>query len=268
MSCPDCFRGVAFDTELRGVLTDVEGAYLATPKGETSSTTHAVIVLTDIFGLQLPNAKVLADLYAEQLGCDVWVPDLFGGKAPVTPDAMRLPVRAGDRFSIWEWIKVAFAVLPSAFALYQQRPVVTDVRLKTFLSKLKEKKSYQRLGAVGFCYGGTTAVRFASTDTFSTVVVCHPGKLTEAELHAMKVPCSWVLAEDDLLFPPKNRLAAEAEFAGRVGKDNYVQYEFAEYKGTTHGFAARPNLEFPDIKEGFEGAQAQIVSWFKKTLLA
>lgn len=80
MSCPDCFRGVAFDTEPQGVLSDIEGAYLATAKGDTPSATRAVIVLTDIFGLQLPNAKVLADLYAEQLGCDVWVPDLFGGE--------------------------------------------------------------------------------------------------------------------------------------------------------------------------------------------
>lgn len=38
-------------------------------------------------------------------------------------------------------------------------------------------------------------------------------------------------ALDDLIFTPKLRLAAEAEFAGRVGKDNYVQYEFEEYKG-------------------------------------
>jgi len=36
--------------------------------------------------------------------------------------------------------------------------------------------------------------------------------------------------------------------------------------GTVHGFAARPNLEIPEVKAGFEGALDQTVQWFKKTL--
>lgn len=36
--------------------------------------------------------------------------------------------------------------------------------------------------------------------------------------------------------------------------------------GTTHGFAIRPNLGIPAIKEGFEKGFDQTVDWFKKTL--
>lgn len=36
--------------------------------------------------------------------------------------------------------------------------------------------------------------------------------------------------------------------------------------GTAHGFAARPNLELPDIVEAYKKAMEQIVSWFVKTL--
>lgn len=36
--------------------------------------------------------------------------------------------------------------------------------------------------------------------------------------------------------------------------------------GTAHGFAARPNLDLPEIKEAFELAFEQTVQWFQKTL--
>ena len=42
--------------------------------------TRAIIFLTDIFGLPLVNCKIMADRLADEVGCDVWVPDLFEGK--------------------------------------------------------------------------------------------------------------------------------------------------------------------------------------------
>ena len=41
--------------------------------------TKAIVLLTDIFGLPLPNPRIVADHLAEQVGVDVWVPDLFNG---------------------------------------------------------------------------------------------------------------------------------------------------------------------------------------------
>ena len=84
-------------------------------------------------------------------------------------------------------------------------------------------------------------------------------------------------------FGPDLRNKAEAVFAERKGKDNFIEYEFVDYKGssrrplrlevilslltgTVHGFAARPNLSIPVIKESFEKVTTQIVQWFKKTL--
>ena len=78
---------------------------------------------------------------------------------------------------------------------------------------------------------------------------------------------------------------SEAEMASRKDKETFVDYEFKVYKGsfikfhlyscfsnwcaavgTVHGFAARPNLEIPEVKAGFEGALDQTMQWFKKTL--
>jgi hypothetical protein len=36
---------------------------------------------------------------------------------------------------------------------------------------------------------------------------------------------------EDMTFPTKSRLAAEADFASRKGKDDFVEYEFKDYKG-------------------------------------
>jgi hypothetical protein len=33
-----------------------------------------------------------------------------------------------------------------------------------------------------------------------------------------------------------------------------------------HGFGARPNFAYPDVKEGFEKAFQQAVDWFNKTI--
>lgn len=37
--------------------------------------------------------------------------------------------------------------------------------------------------------------------------------------------------------------------------------------GTTHGFATRPNLDIPEIKEAYQKAFEQTVEWFNKTLV-
>ena len=43
----------------------------------------AIVLLTDIYGLPLGNCKLIADRFAKELGCDVWVPDLFKGMSPL-----------------------------------------------------------------------------------------------------------------------------------------------------------------------------------------
>jgi len=36
--------------------------------------------------------------------------------------------------------------------------------------------------------------------------------------------------------------------------------------GTVHGFACRPYLEFPEVKEAFDESINQTLKWFEKTL--
>ena len=96
--------------------------------------------------------------------------------------------------------------------------------------------------------------------------------------------CSQSNLTDDFTFGKSLRTKVEAIFAEREGTAQFVDYEFKDYKGqsfccvgsqkvfthaisgTTHGFAARPNLSLPDIMEAHEKAFEQTVEWLQKTL--
>ena len=53
--------------------------YFTQAPSDAAQRTKAIVLLTDIFGLPLPNPRIVADQLAEQVGVDVWVPDLFNG---------------------------------------------------------------------------------------------------------------------------------------------------------------------------------------------
>lgn len=87
MSCPDCFRGSILDGIPSGAIKEVGGvdAYFVSGASEPTSKTFGVIYLTDAFGLALVNSKLIADKIANELACDVWVPDLFDGRTILEP---------------------------------------------------------------------------------------------------------------------------------------------------------------------------------------
>ncbi|KAJ6573458.1 Alpha/Beta hydrolase protein [Mycena vulgaris] len=267
MSCPDCFKGAVLDGEPTGVIS-TEGAYLAAATSGTSK--RAIILLTDIFGLPLNNCKILADNFSKHLQCDVWVPDLFAGHPPVTEAQMnRLPQKAGVKLGFFDYVHLFFTILPSFLAMFRNRPSIVESRAISFVKKLQAERKYEKLGAIGYCFGGGIAIQIgASTDLFSSIVLAHPSFMTDEQLNSIKAPTAWSCAEDDMTLKPARLEEIEAFYAGRKGKDTFVDYEIKVYKGTAHGFGARPNFAYPEVKEGFEKAFQQAVDWYNKTIPA
>ncbi|KAJ3474951.1 hypothetical protein NLI96_g12153 [Meripilus lineatus] len=289
--CEQCVQGFVMKEEPEGIMVgdaylhegkplttdspDDSGAAATTNEGEATnssgqdaSKTRAVVLLTDIFGLPLVNAKLNADEMSRRLGCDVWVPDYFAGRPPFTVEELEplAPDRAGVKTGFVNSFKMFILFLIHLPALWASRPPVADARIAEFIKKIKEEKGYTKIGAVGYCYGGSAAVRLASKGLVDSVVVCHPGPVSLKEIKAMKVPSAFVCAESDEYFAPKFRNEAEATFAARKDKPDFVEYEFVDYPGTAHGFAARPNQRLPDIVEAYKKAMGQICSWFAKTV--
>jgi len=269
-ACENCTKGFELPGEPTGsIIPEFNGAYLA--KGPEGYTKRAVVYLTDIFGLPLKNSKLMADELAQKLSCDVWVPDLFDGKPIVTANELEplMPDRAGVAMTLSQKLQVVFKMVTRIFAVYANRPAVSEIRATAFIKKIREEKKYETVGAVGYCWGGMLCVRIGADPSLAnSLVICHPGSINIQQIAAIKVPAAWACAEDDMSFVPALRKEAEAVFRGREGKEDYVENEFKDYQGTAHGFACRPNLALPEVKEGYEQAFEQTVAWFNKTLPA
>jgi len=216
--------------------------------------------------LPLQNPKIQADDFAKETGIDVYVPDIFNGSPPIKSEDL-MPYETyeiGQTTSIWQKIGfffLALRVIPGLLIFNSPKTVVR--RSTKFLQDLKAEKSIERIGAVGYCFGGMVIVNLAHEGLLQVGVIAHPGNVSNEAIAKINFPVSWLTAEEDPSFPIKQQQEAEAIFAGRTGADK-VDYEFKHYKGTKHGFAARPALQVPVVKQAFEDACDQTVAWFKK----
>jgi len=130
--------------------------------------------------------------------------------------------------------------------IIMNRPAVASARFERFVKHIQNEKKYIKIGALGYCFGGRIVTPLAATDLFSSVVIAHPSSLSVDDIKKIKIPTSWICAEEDPLF--KIRKDAEDAFASR---QDGLAYEFKDYKGTVHGFGARPNMGIPTIKVAF-----------------
>jgi carboxymethylenebutenolidase len=265
MSSPDSYKVFVLPGEPKGSM---DGPNYFTPARGFTQPTKAIVLLTDVFGLPMPNPKIVADHLAEHVGVDVWIPDLFNGRPPFKVEDLepRLPDRAGAKMTWTNTVVLLFKFLSAIPRLFANRPTVVDPRVHEFINKIKSEKGYERIGAVGYSFGGAIATRLGATDLVNTIVIAHPISLRSAEIRAIKVPTSWLLAEEDMGYTNREAQIARSIFQEQEAYSNHVEYEFKIWKGTAHGFAMRPNLEVPEVKAGYEGSLDQTISWLKKTL--
>ncbi|KAG6901757.1 hypothetical protein C0995_008232 [Termitomyces sp. Mi166 len=104
MSCPDCLTGDILPGEPTGA-SSIQGAYLAPATGNSSTSGRAILLLADAFGLPLRNFKILADKFAAELQCNVWVPDYFEGRPLADLDSILtflLPDRANVKMTLFD----------------------------------------------------------------------------------------------------------------------------------------------------------------------
>ena len=82
MSCTYCYKGFALPGEPKGTIVGQDYFTAAPNDALATQRTKAIVLLTDMFGLALPNPRIVADHLAEHVGVDVWVPDYFNGASP------------------------------------------------------------------------------------------------------------------------------------------------------------------------------------------
>ncbi|PFH50997.1 hypothetical protein AMATHDRAFT_75197 [Amanita thiersii Skay4041] len=243
--CKDCVKGVRHEGTPSGKWEKIGGidCYVATPTVDYPKN-KVILYLADIFGIQLNNAQLLCDDFANN-GFKVVAPDYFNGDfAPA--DAMS----PGSTWDLMQWF-------PN-HGPQQTRPVLDAV-----INALKEQ-GVSSFGATGYCFGGRYVFDLAFDHVIDVSVVSHPSLLqVPADLEKYKQVAKAPLLINSCTVDTQFPLEAQAK-ADELLKDKFAPgYKREYFDGCTHGFAVRGDLSDPKVKAGKEGAFKSAVEWFQ-----
>lgn len=135
--------------------------YISYPPGRNTSS-KALLYVTDIFGVPLLQNKLLADSLAAN-DYLVVMPDLFNGDAISVEEQ-----EAGLNLTEWR-------------ALHPTSEI--DRIINTTIGYMKSQLQVEKIGGLGFCFGGKYVPRFLTTNGgIDLGFIAHPSSLTEQEI--------------------------------------------------------------------------------------
>ncbi|KAH8652030.1 hypothetical protein BX600DRAFT_483309 [Xylariales sp. PMI_506] len=286
MSCPECFSGsvwasepVGIEMDLCGVNTYVAGNPSQPPLHQSTST---IIFITDAFGFNLVNSKLVADTYAQSTGFRVLVPDIIpGGGVPANSlrlmNAIREPVAW---WNIWGHLKriLTIARMMSIFIPFARRTRNVFPDILTYTRAVKgEVADGGKLGVAGFCWGAlqTTklsaepAVDGGSEPLVNCHFMAHPAGLKPVDFvrysKQFHVPLSLAMGDEDIIMSKEVIAEVEASLRPEYITD-LSQLEVKLYKKCGHGFAVRADRWKTVEDEAVKVVTDQAVKWFIKFL--
>ncbi|KAM6224397.1 carboxymethylenebutenolidase homolog [Rhynchocyon petersi] len=214
-------------------------AYVSKPPAGTDK---AVIIIQDIFGWQLPNTRYMADMIAAN-GYTTVVPDFFVGQEPWCPSS--------DWATFPEWLKTRNA-----------RKV--DKEVDAVLRFLKLQCGVQKVGIVGFCWGGVAVHHLMATRPEFQAGVSVYGIVRDAEdVYALRGPTLFIFAENDVVIP----LEQVSVLTQKLKAHCRVHYQIKTFSGQTHGFVHRQREDVsPADKPYVEEARRNLLEWLSKYL--
>ncbi|KAM5450197.1 hypothetical protein MaudCBS49596_004572 [Microsporum audouinii] len=238
-----CIRGFIHEGTVTGETKKIGNTdiYFAQPKESNKKAGKAVIILSDVMGIH-SNSQLLADYIAAQ-GYLTVIPDLFHGDK-LTPDCFK----PDSGFDLYGW-------------LAKHGTDVVDPIVESTVKLLREEHGIEKLGGVGYCFGGKYVCRFLKGGKLNVGYTAHPSFVSREELSAIEGPLSIAAAEVDEILTTSLRHESE-EILAKVGKP----YQISLYGGVSHGFAVRGDLSNPDIMFAKEQALAQALAWFGQYL--
>ncbi|EFR03544.1 dienelactone hydrolase [Nannizzia gypsea CBS 118893] len=238
-----CIRGFIHEGTATGEIRKMGDLdiYFACPKECNKKAGKAIVILSDVMGIRI-NSQLLADYMASQ-GYLTVIPDLFHGDC-LTPDAFK----PGSGFDLHAW-------------LAKHNTSVVDPVIESTVKLLRDEHGIEKIGGVGYCFGGKYVCRFLNGGKMNVGFTAHPSFISKEELSAIEGPLSIAAAEIDDILTTELRHESE-EILAKGGKP----YQITLYGGVSHGFAVRGDLSKPDIMFAKEQALAQALAWFGQYL--
>ncbi len=279
-TCEECIKGSIHKGRPQGKEETVHGlnTYVI---GNRSNPQAIIVVYSDIFGLPLPNNKLIADAYAKSGEYLVYLPDFFkGDPVPLATADVLIPVDAAKQSTFAKYSGI-LAKMPS-FVMWMTRHKVepTNKTCMDFLQALRRATpKYQKIGMVGFCWGGRYAIRAGQDSNViekdgekvslvDAVVALHPSNITlpgDVETPVVPISIGWGLEDEGVKIEMKGKVEEVYAAKAEEGK-TLPEIEHKVYKPGRHGFAVRGNPDDPQERKCLEDSVTQVLDWFKRWL--
>ncbi|KAF3933530.1 hypothetical protein ABW20_dc0108969 [Dactylellina cionopaga] len=213
--------------------------YIVRPAENVKKNGKGIMYFVDAFGLY-ENAKVIADHLARK-GYFVCMPDLT--------DNDHLQSLEMDQLIQW---------------LGRHEDAVVDHRIEAALNYMHSVEKINRFGAVGYCFGGRHLLRYMKGKEPRDIkidvgFIAHPSFVMRSDFENIAGPISIAAAQNDTIFPEESRYEAEKT----LKNTNLTRpFQITVYSQTSHGFAAKSDLENPSNRYAYQEALGQATRWF------
>ena len=250
--------------------------------GNRTNPRGIIVLYSDIFGLALPNNKLIADAYAKSGEWLVYLPDFFkGDPAKLKLADIAIPVDPA-KLSTFAKYTGLLAEAPSIILWMRRHKEAPTAKIcMDFLEGLRRATpSSQKIGMVGICWGGKYAFQAGlernmiemddgkKVPLVDAAVGLHPSNVVlPNDVESLVVPVSfgWGLEDIGVKFEQKGmveEIHAKTKKEGRV----VPEMEHKVYKPGRHGFAVRGNPDDPQERACLEDSVTQVLNWFARWL--
>ncbi|KAF2667748.1 alpha/beta-hydrolase [Microthyrium microscopicum] len=278
--CEECIKGTIHAGQPTGKEELIHGlnTYVV---GNRTNPRATIVLYSDIFGLLLPNNKLLADAYAKSGEYLVYLPDFFkGDPVPLKVADVLIPVDAKKQSSLSKYTGMLAGAPTFIMWMTRHKFAATDKICMDFLGALRRATpKEQKIGIVGTCWGGRYAIRAAMESQMiqkdgikvplvDAVVALHPSNLelpADAEKLVVPVGIGWGLEDQGVKIETKAKVEEITKREIKAGR-KVPEMEHKVYKPGRHGFSVRGNPDDPEERKCLEDSLAQVLDWFKRWL--
>lgn len=161
--------------------------------------------------------------------------------------------------------------------LIRHREAVARPLIENFIDKVRYIPGTDKVGAIGFCWGGRYALLAAGKAVSSAegkgvdaAYACHPSLVSiPADFEEIAVPTSLALGEKDSLLGEAEVKQIQEVFEKKKQGVEWVPLKESEvrvYADQVHGFALRGDWSSEKDKKAMDDAEKQGIDWFKRFL--